>query len=124
MIESGSPTIVHVINTLRHRGGVTRVLMETLPRLNKAWGGHEILYLVEGGAWAREFEAVGVPVSVIPFTTWRDLSALRALRRWLRSRKVDLLHLHMPETVLRAFLAGIRTGIPYVVQGHGIWTDF
>jgi hypothetical protein len=69
------PRVLHIINSLSHRGGVMRGLFETLPRLNRMGGRHTILCLRETGPWARDFEAVGVRVLHDPRTRvggWRQ----------------------------------------------------
>lgn len=89
--------ICHVIGSLG-AGGIERWLLSIF-RLARESGVRwdiDLLVLFDGDmALRRDFEAIGVKVSLLDFRWSRYLSANRELSRYFRRRKFDVVHSHL-----------------------------
>ncbi|MHB1605954.1 MAG: glycosyltransferase [Leptospirales bacterium] len=54
-----------------------------------------ILLIVEGGELVPDFEALGIPVTIIPKKSRYDLSVVPRIRRFLKSGNFDIVHTHL-----------------------------
>ncbi|MBM3334276.1 glycosyltransferase [Candidatus Sumerlaeota bacterium] len=114
--------IVRVITWLPP-GGIEKRLATILPRLNQSPFRVSVVCLRARGPLADSLEHDGVPVAVVPLRSRLDPRGIRALARWMRSEKVDLVHSHMYRSNVPATIAARVAGIKAVVcQVHNVNT--
>lgn len=104
-------------------GGIEKRLAALLPELNRPPFRVSVVCLRERGALADSLEQAGVPVKLIPLRSRLDPFGLRALARWMREQRVDLVHSHMYRSNVPATIAARRAGVPRVLcQVHNVDT--
>jgi len=73
------------------------------------------------GKLATELKQCGIETALIPSASGRFLNCLREASRFLRQKKVDVLHSHKSKENLLALLLAKRFGIPFLVRTkHGM----
>jgi sugar transferase (PEP-CTERM/EpsH1 system associated) len=110
--------VAHVVTTLAI-GGLEKVVLDLVRRRDDRAFAACLVCLDSAGVLEREFEAAGVPVTVIgtkgsvPLRIWR-------LSRRLRALKPDVVHTHNPQAHLHGTWAAKLAGVPVVVHTkHG-----
>lgn len=117
-----SHTIARVITWLP-KGGIERRLVTLLPKLNRPPFRVKVVCIRERGPLADELEDAGIPVSVVHLPSRLNPRALRALAKWMRDQKIDLVHSHMYRSNVPATIAARIGGIRHVIcQVHNIDT--
>ena len=91
--------------------------------------GHEVIGASADGPLLDIARAEGFRVVAVPFERSTSLlahwRAFRALVRWFRMEKPDLVHAHMPISGFLARLAAWWAGVPRIAYtGHGFWFNF
>lgn len=71
------------------------------------------------GTFVRRARAQGLPVEVIPMRGRWDLGVVRRLARYIRARRVHLVHTHTVRTNAVGRLAAARAGVPVITHVHG-----
>lgn len=97
-------------------GGLERVVSLLCRHLDPARFESSALCLREGGEFADELSADGIPVHVLPWSSDRvDYTAFRRVAEVLRRERIDVIHTHNTGPFfhggLGATLAGVRTHI-------------
>lgn len=120
-------TVCHVITRLV-RGGAQLVVLDLLRGLDRSRYDVRLVAGEETGAegslWP-EVEALGLPLVRIPALVravrpWKDLQALRALRRHFAQTQPDIVHAHTSKAGLLGCVAARRAGVPGIVLApHG-----
>jgi glycosyltransferase involved in cell wall biosynthesis len=104
-------------------GGIEKRMAALLPRLNAPPFRVTVVCIHERGALALALEAAGVPVELIPMRTRLDPRGVRALARWFRDERVDLVHSHMYRSNVPATMAAHFGGVrPVLCQVHNVGT--
>ena len=104
-------------------GGIEKRLVALLPRLNEPPFRVSVVCLRERGLLAADLEEAGVPVTLIRLRSRLDPWGLRALARWLRDQRVDLVHSHMYRSNVPATIAARWAGVRHVLcQVHNVDT--
>ena len=112
-------------------GGIARHVLDLSAWLDAQ--GHQVSYVSTSGEWAgpkTHPRFVDVPVRFISAdggSLFNRLSSLAksvfAIRRWLATEKVDLIHTHESGPALAALIARGRRNIPVIVTYHGSHPD-
>jgi glycosyltransferase involved in cell wall biosynthesis len=113
------PRVLHVVDSLE-RGGLERVVTD-LAVMQRQQGYDVAVFSIKApGALAAELERAGVPVLLGDKRRSADLRTLRALRRALRERRIDVAHAHnfMPAYYLAAAGIGWGAGVASVATCH------
>lgn len=125
--------VCHVITRLVH-GGAQLVVLDLLRGLDRDRFELELVAGTETGSegslWD-EARALGVEITAIPslvrpIRPWRDLQALRALRRHFARTRPDIVHAHTSKAGLLGCVAAHRarvTGIVLAPHGHILGAD-
>lgn len=112
--------VLHVINNL-HREGAQVVVSNLVTAGTADDVRHAVFSRTPGGALRDELSARGVPVHAPDrYYPARQLRhTLRWLERVIRAEAVDLLHAHMADAAVLAWLAARRHALPLVITHHG-----
>lgn len=110
--------VLHLIHNLKREGAQTMVVnlvtslrTEAVSATVYAWR--------DGGAYGDVLRKANVPVVERRVSGWtRRMRAAIALRRFVRSQHVDVVHAHMSDSVILAAAMLIGTGVPLVVTHH------
>ncbi|MFQ5873794.1 MAG: glycosyltransferase [Dehalococcoidia bacterium] len=88
-------------------GGAEKLLSSSLPYLDRKTFDYEVTYfLPQKNDLVSEFERAGIPVFCLNLTGPYDLMAVFRLTRFLRERKPDILHIHLPYSGVVGRIAG------------------
>lgn len=112
--------VCHLIKGLG-RGGAERLL----PQMVRAGDGSITCsvgyFLPHKDALVDELETAGAPVTCFGATSAAGMMArIPAVRRWLRERRADLLHAHLPLAGVAARLAALGAGVPVIYTEHNL----
>ena len=118
-ISKPSLRILHVVDSLE-RGGLERVVTDLAVMQHRQGCEVGVFSIKSPGALASELERAGVPVLLGNKRRSADLGTLRALRRALRERQVDVVHAHnfMPTYYVAAACLGLRGRVAAVATCH------
>ena len=101
------------------RGGAEQLLVSAAPYRDAARFDYEVAYLLpEKDALVGELEELGIRVHCLGGTRPAWIARLRKL---VRDRDVDLVHVHLAYTAVGARLGLVRTGVPLVCTEHIVW---
>jgi len=117
--------VVRIVSDLPY-GGVERRLLTLLPLLREAGWDASVACIRVAGEMAPLFEAQGIPVEVLPFSSRWSPSSLRRLARRFREMRVDVVHTHMYRCNTSGVVAAKLAGVPLVVANvHNVdeWDD-
>ncbi len=115
--------IAYLVTRANHGGAQVHIL-ELVRPLSKL---HDIIvYTGETGYLTAALSASGVaweqiPQLVHPIAPWKDVSAVRALKKLLMLQAPDLLHSHTAKAGIVGRIAARACGVPSVYTPHG-WT--
>lgn len=113
--------ILHLIKGLA-RGGAEQLLVSQAPNLNRSRFDYEVAYLLpDHNALVNDLEQAGLPVHCLQGA--RGAGWVGRLRRLVRERGIDLVHIHSPYVAIGARLALWR-GQPrptLVYTEHSVW---
>jgi glycosyltransferase involved in cell wall biosynthesis len=103
--------VLHVITGLAEGGAEhqLRLLLRRLPH------DCEVVTLSHPGTVAAAIRADGITVHELTMTSNHDLSAVRKLRRLIRSGRYDVVHTHLYRACLYGRVAARLAGVPHVV---------
>lgn len=108
--------ILHTEASLGSGGQEIRILTEARWLLDHGWG---VLIAGQPGSWlVAEAQVAELPVIAVRMRGALDLSALLALRRLMRERRVDLVHTHSSVDSWLATLAAKSLRLPVVRSRH------
>ncbi len=110
-------SILHVLSDL-DPGGAQFVVLDIVRHLDRARFLPRVCCLRAGGELEREFEAIGVPVHVIPFASRFSLTGLIRLRRMIRRERVALVHTHLRRANHVGRLGAVLADAPVIVAHH------
>src|SRR5215203_1353036 len=111
--------VLHVMGSAEQAGTSIASLVRILAlHLDHAAYELEACFLGAPGPWTEALHAAGVPAFAVPWSSPRDLSGAWRFWRFLRSRSVNMLHLHYGGRSVRG-LARAATRAPLVVHLHG-----
>ncbi|MCI0441304.1 MAG: glycosyltransferase [Chloroflexi bacterium] len=100
-------------------GGAERLLVDSLPFLDRARFDYEVAYMLPAkDHFAPVFQKAGIPVFCLGFKSALDIGVFNRLVRLLKERKIELLHSHLPYAGVMGRFAGRRAG----VKGH-VYTE-
>jgi glycosyltransferase involved in cell wall biosynthesis len=115
--------ILHLIKGLA-RGGAEQLLASQAPNLDRSRFDYEVAYLLpDHNALVKDLERTGLPVECLDGA--RGAGWIVRLRRLVRERRIDLVHIHSPYVAIGARL-GLWRGHPrprLVYTEHSVW-DF
>lgn len=118
MIETRRKVILHLIETTGP-GGAETVFLNTVNGLDRRV--FESVVILTGGGWLHDrLKAAGMAPVIAKTCGAFDWRFLREIITCVRSRKVDLIHSHLPDVSSYACLAGLLTRTPVVVTFHGM----
>ncbi len=104
-------------------GGIERKLVEVLPRLDRDRFEVSLVCLREPGPLAPALQAAGIEVHCVPFRRRWDLAALRRLTRWMRAKRIQIVHSHMYRANVPTTVAARWAGLRHVwAQVHNVAT--
>ena len=121
--DESTPRVLHVVDSLE-RGGLERVVTD-LAVMQRQQGYDVAVFSIKApGALAQELERAGVPVLLGDKRSSADLRTLRALRRAVRDRQVDVVHAHnfMPTYYVAAATLGWGSRPAGVATCHDMGT--
>ena len=102
------------------RGGAEQLLVSAAPYRDTARFDYEVAYLLpQKDALVGDLQALGLPVHCLgasPPGAW-----VRGLRRLVRERDIDLVHVHLAYAAIGARLWMRGTGVPLVYTEHIVW---
>ncbi len=117
-MQNRKSVILHMIETTGP-GGAETVLLNVVGWLDPME--FESIVLLTGIGWLYDsMKAAGITPLVVKSSGAFDWSFLREIMRIVRTRRVDLIHSHLPDANFYACLAGLFTRIPVVVTFHGM----
>ncbi len=119
--------IIHVIKNLPFDGGTTHYLYQLLSHLDRSIYEPHILVIEReppGRSFTPSFEAIGVPVTLLPTDSFAPsiLGGMggRAITAWLARQRPALIQTHLARAHIYGGLAALRLGCPAVMTEHGI----
>jgi glycosyltransferase involved in cell wall biosynthesis len=111
--------VLHVLGTAEAGGtGISAMVRTLSEQLNPGEYALSVCYLGSPGPWTARLNAFGVPAFEVPWPAPTNLRGAWRFWRFLRSRRVDVLHVHYGGRSVR-WLARISTGAALVVHMHG-----
>jgi glycosyltransferase involved in cell wall biosynthesis len=111
--------VLHVLGTAEAAGtGIAGMVRQLSQHLDADEFAVSACFLGSEGPWLATLRAAGVEANHTPWVNPLDLSGAAGFARLLRSRRVDLVHLHYGGRSVR-LLARWATGAPLVVHAHG-----
>jgi glycosyltransferase involved in cell wall biosynthesis len=117
-MENRKTVVLHMIETTGP-GGAETVLLNVVGWLDPME--FESIVLLTGTGWLYDsMKAAGTTPLVAKSSGAFDWRFLREIMRVVRTRRVDLIHSHLPDANFYACLAGLFTRIPVVVTFHGM----
>jgi len=108
---------VRVLTKTTALGGAERLVMNTLPYLDRDAFDYGLGAFDDDGPLGDACRETGLPFRTLPGRTFAP-AALPALRRWLLAERVDVLHAHLPLPGALARLAARGTGTRVVYTEH------
>lgn len=110
--------VLHILGTAEVAGtGITGMVRTLAEQLSPALFVLEACFLGKPGPWTVELNAAGVDAFEVPWSPPWDIVGAYRFWRFLRSRHVDLLHVHYGGRSVRR-LARAATGAPVVMHLH------
>ena len=109
-----SPLRVRVLLKTTALGGAERLILNSLPYLDRRRFDYGFAAHDADGPVARAITAAGLPFETLPSTS-RPAKAARAVRGWLRRERPDVVHAHLPVpgTLARIASRGLPTRVVY-----------
>jgi glycosyltransferase involved in cell wall biosynthesis len=106
------------------RGGAEQLLVNRMPLVDTRRFEYEVAYLLPwANALVPTLEGIGVPVTCLD--GGRGVGWVGRLRRVVRERPIDLVHVHSPYVAVGARLALSRKGDPPIVYTeHNVWQAY
>lgn len=98
--------------------GISNMVRVLAQRLDPAEFSLAACFLGAGGPWLARLHAAGVAAVAVPWSRPRDVAGALRFWRFLRSQRVDVLHVHYGGRSVRR-LARFATGAALVVHAHG-----
>ncbi|MEM7409154.1 MAG: glycosyltransferase [Myxococcota bacterium] len=113
-MSANAPLRVRILLKTTELGGAERLILNSLPYLDRRRFDYGFAAHDEEGPVARALAAAALPFEKLPPTS-RPARATRALRRWLRAEQADVLHAHLPVpgTLARIASRGLPTRVVY-----------
>jgi len=120
--------ILHFITELEV-GGAERLLVSTLPRLDKSKYEVSVVYL-HGDDLRPELERAGIRVTRLKSRGKFDFGSFTQLVRLFREERIEILHTHLIQADILGYFAGRRAKVPVIIstkhntnyfQSHGAW---
>ncbi|MDD3295967.1 MAG: glycosyltransferase family 4 protein [Candidatus Omnitrophica bacterium] len=113
-----------ILTTHLDPGGISRYVINLSKALCQA--GHKVWVASGGGQWEKElsFEAVSfihIPIKTKSIFSPKIFFSFINLRRFLKERKIDIIHCNTRVTQLLGFLLSKPAGVPYVSAFHGFY---
>jgi glycosyltransferase involved in cell wall biosynthesis len=97
-------------------GGAEKLLALSAPHVDRARFDYEVAYFLPWkDALAPDLRAAGVPITCFNHKRPFDLRIVGTVARFLRERKVDLVHIHLPYSGVVGRAAARLGGVPSVV---------
>jgi glycosyltransferase involved in cell wall biosynthesis len=104
------------------RGGAEQLLANSVRHLDRSRFEFEVAYLLPAkAALVPVFEEAGMPVHCLAGKTSWDW--VRLLRKVVRSRRIDLVHVHSPFAAIGARL-GLPRDVQLVYTEHNVWDRY
>jgi glycosyltransferase involved in cell wall biosynthesis len=111
--------VMHILGTGELVGASIADMVRTLARhLDHRDYRLDACFLGPAGPWTAVLDAAGVSAFEVPWRSPLDVGGAFRFGRFLRSRRVDLLHVHYGGRSVRA-LARVATRAPLVMHLHG-----
>jgi glycosyltransferase involved in cell wall biosynthesis len=97
-------------------GGAEKLLALSAPHVDRSRYEVEVAYLLPWkNALVPDLERAGVRVTCLNHARPFDLRVVPRIARFLRQRKIDLLHAHLPYSGIVGRVAARAAGVPYVL---------
>ncbi|MBU1627769.1 glycosyltransferase [bacterium] len=119
------PRVVHIISDLPY-GGVEKYLLDLLPHFKDnfdVW----ICCIREKGKLAQKFEERGIPVDLCYFKGRLHPQSIFNMVRYLKDKKVNIVHTHMYRANTSGTVAGLFAKVPVIIShlhSYPEWDDF
>lgn len=115
--------ILHLIKGLA-RGGAEQLLVSQAPYLDRRRFEYEVAYLLpDHNSLVAELQMAGLPVHCLRGA--RGTGWIGRLRRLVRERKIDLIHLHSPYVAIGTRLGlWARSSLRLVYTEHSVWESY
>ena len=109
---------LHLIHNLKREGAQTMVA-NLVMSLETTAASATVYAWRDGGAYGEALRRADVSVVERPVSGWaRHIRAAVALRRFVKSRHVDVVHAHMSDSAILSAVTLIGTGVPLIVTHH------
>jgi glycosyltransferase involved in cell wall biosynthesis len=113
-----------LIHSHLNAGGITRYVLHLASELKRR--GHQVWVASSGGEWEAKFKNNGIEIVKIPLKTKsiaspKILQSFFAVKRFLKTQKIDVIHAHNRVSQFLAFLVWVFMKIPYVSTFHGFY---
>jgi len=111
--------VLHILGTAEPAGASIAGMVRTLARyLDPSDYRLDACFLGQAGPWTAALNAAGISAYEVPWRSPLDIGGAYRFMRFLRSRRIDLLHVHYGGRSVRT-LARAVTGAPLVMHLHG-----
>lgn len=110
----GRPVVCHLVEDL-HLGGVEELLRLIVTGLNPQKYRVIVCAIEEGGVTADRIRAAGIPLTILGYTSYHRLQALRGLAGFLREQHVTIAHTHMYFANMATRWANLFAHVPIVL---------
>ncbi|MCE5230682.1 glycosyltransferase [bacterium] len=107
--------VVRVISFM-NVGGVQRMLLKTLPYIDRSRFNMRVCATTRNGEIGRELQRQGIPVDVVRVRGRMNPIDLFRLARWLKASKADIVHTHQYASNITGVLAARLAGVPVIVS--------
>lgn len=122
--EASRPIRVLLLIKGLGRGGAEQLLVNAVERGDRDRFEYHVAYLLPWkDAFVEELEALGVPVTCLD-GGGRTLAWVGRLRRLVRDRGIDIVHVHSPYVAAAARLGLPRRGPVLVTTEHNVWERY
>ncbi|MHB8422753.1 MAG: glycosyltransferase [Leptospirales bacterium] len=111
--------VCHILPALP-LNGAENLLLKICRNMNPAEIRTSILLIVDGGPLVADFEALGIPVTVIPKRGRYDLSIIWKIRAFLKQGQFDVVHTHLFTANLWGRLGSSFLGMAVISSMHSI----
>lgn len=107
--------IVHIIGELGI-GGAERLLLDLGRKIDKNVFDFRVITLGRGGRLIKDFEAAGLPVTVVPRNYMGDWHVVGRITAWLREWQPDVVHTHLFGGDFWGITAARRAKVPVIIS--------